>query len=443
MSTSTQGRRRCRRMSNELAGSVRLDQLRQLQSQLSELIKHDDKLDEDIIHIDDIDDSYTSSLSTSSRERCISDGASIGGNDDIESGKITTVYRPQRHQQHTYEVDPTLNHGQSSTTSFVSPTSSDNSADENESISSSGRTAKTVSTSGSSRYGTRPTLRRRSSSLFRKDTNGNRRSIRHLPTYDFLRKDNDKKEGRSLLPNGKWWHTVFLFSLISMIACILTLWLPYPFGARMNSEQVAAMGYSSGCQGVQTCICPRETICADDALSMIFLTIARASAWFSYPLYMLLFLSKANNLNNFLQTTALRCWINFSDYHHVHSLFGIIVGFESMSHSFFHILRWVRRNNDIQVCIYHVYKSPSLTLRSNFFFPLLLSQPQLLWTSQTGITGLIAIFVCPLIVLPMTVPSLKKRMSFELRKGLHYLRKVRVSISEDVCSLPLHTACTN
>ena len=138
----------------------------------------------------------------------------------------------------------------------------------------------------------------------------------------------------------------------------------------MTSEQVAAMGYSNGCQGVQTCICPRETICADDVLSMIFLTIARASAWFSYPLYMLLFLSKANNLNNFLQKTALRCWINFSDYHHVHSLFGIIVGFEGTSHSFFHILRWARRNDDIQVCISCVYNSPSLTLRSNFFFPL-------------------------------------------------------------------------
>jgi hypothetical protein len=33
----------------------------------------------------------------------------------------------------------------------------------------------------------------------------------------------------------------------------------------------------------------------------------------------------------------------------VHSLFGIIVGFESTSHTFFHILRWARRNNDIEV----------------------------------------------------------------------------------------------
>ena len=46
---------------------------------------------------------------------------------------------------------------------------------------------------------------------------------------------------------------------------------------------------------------------------------------------------------------------------------------------------------------------------------------QLLWTSQTGITGLIAIIVTPFIVLPMTVPYLKKCISFEWRKFLHYL----------------------
>ena len=117
----------------------------------------------------------------------------------------------------------------------------------------------------------------------------------------------------------------------------------------MPTETIATMPWSNGCQGLQSCICPRETICADDLLSMIFLTVARSTAWADYPLYMLMFMSKANNLNNFLQRTALRCWINFSDYHRVHSLFGIIVGFESTSHTFFHILRSARRNDDIQV----------------------------------------------------------------------------------------------
>ena len=46
---------------------------------------------------------------------------------------------------------------------------------------------------------------------------------------------------------------------------------------------------------------------------------------------------------------------------------------------------------------------------------------QLLWTSKTGVTGVIATICCPFIVLPMTVPYLKKRMTFEWRKGLHYI----------------------
>ncbi|KAL7515165.1 hypothetical protein ACHAXN_012567 [Cyclotella atomus] len=78
---------------------------------------------------------------------------------------------------------------------------------------------------------------------------------------------------------------------------------------------------------------------------------------------MVLFLSKCNNLNNYLQKTVLRCFINFSDYHKVHRLFGIIVGIESASHSFFHLFRWKCRSDDIK----------------------------LLYTSQTGITGLIAL----------------------------------------------------
>ena len=53
--------------------------------------------------------------------------------------------------------------------------------------------------------------------------------------------------------------------------------------------------------------------------------------------------------------------------------------------------------------------------------------PQLLWTSSTGLTGLIAILLIPLIVLPMSVPFLKQRMPYEYRKGLHYLALVWAS----------------
>ena len=420
-----------RRQSNELAGSVRLDQLRQLQSQLGMLI-HDAKEENHVVDEEvGLGESRNSSGSRdSSWERDASESSTIVSNDDIELGmQLPKTFRPRR-KNSSYDFVPTpINRGPSSSSakrhsapsvrpSLISIANNNNNetqsevSDENKSIISSTDTAtdRTISTSGSdSRRRSSATehrcrwsrstqggdgesaarsvsrsLSRRRSSLFKKkndrdsvpgiddsmrsdgstrrgsrtlrnlykNTTSERRnskSFRHLPTYDFLQKDNEGKEGGSLRPNAKWWHGVFFFSLISMLACIITLWAPYPIGARMPSETIATMPWSNGCQGIKSCICPRETICADDLLSMIFLTIARSTAWFDYPLYMLLFLSKANNLNNFLQKTALRCWINFSDYHRVHSLFGIIVGLESTSHTFFHLLRWARRNNDIQV----------------------------------------------------------------------------------------------
>ena len=220
--------------------------------------------------------------------------------------------------------------------------------------------------------------------------------------YKHVRYEDVEDQG-SLLPTAKWWHGVFIFSIISLSACIITLWAPYPIGARMPSDMVAETPWSDGCIDMDTCICPRETICADDLVSMILLTISRCSAWFDYPLYMCLFLSKCNNLNNYLQKTVLRCYINFSDYHKVHRLFGIIVGIESASHSFFHLFRWKCRSDDIK----------------------------LLWTSQTGITGLIALVTGAFIILPMTVPYLKRCMTYEWRKGEHEGR----SASKRVCLL--------
>ena len=45
----------------------------------------------------------------------------------------------------------------------------------------------------------------------------------------------------------------------------------------------------------------------------------------------------------------------------------------------------------------------------------------LLWTTQTGRSGLVALVLTPLICCPMLFPYLKKKISFEWRKGLHYL----------------------
>ena len=70
-------------------------------------------------------------------------------------------------------------------------------------------------------------------------------------------------------------------------------------------------------------------------------------------------------------------------------MFGIIVGVESASHSFFHLYRWKCRSDDIK----------------------------LLWTTCTGVTGMIALVTGAVVILPMSVPYLKNLMTYEWRKG--------------------------
>lgn len=137
-----------------------------------------------------------------------------------------------------------------------------------------------------------------------------------------------------------WWHAIFLFCGISVLICLLQILSPSPQGMRMTSAEVVTFGIApEGCEdGLERCICPRETVCATDIISMFLLTIARCSAFFDYPLYMMIFLSKCHNLNNIFRRSIMREFIDFADMHRIHSIFGIVIAVESTSHSFFHIV---------------------------------------------------------------------------------------------------------
>ena len=50
-----------------------------------------------------------------------------------------------------------------------------------------------------------------------------------LPTYSFLIKDDNN--GRDItLPNTKWWHYIFIFSFVSLLVCIIQLWVSMSIG---------------------------------------------------------------------------------------------------------------------------------------------------------------------------------------------------------------------
>eukprot|EP00984_Skeletonema_dohrnii_P034927 scaffold34381_cov178-Skeletonema_dohrnii-CCMP3373.AAC.2 len=144
-------------------------------------------------------------------------------------------------------------------------------------------------------------------------------NLQRLPCAEKDFTEDEKKK-----PRFRWYHAIFLFSIASLIVCLLQLFTAPPFGVWMTSAEIEEIGIApeGGCEdGLEHCICPRETICATNMYSIVLLALARCSAFFDYPLYMMMFLSKCHNINNICRRTVLREWIDFADMHKVHKLF--------------------------------------------------------------------------------------------------------------------------
>lgn len=186
-------------------------------------------------------------------------------------------------------------------------------------------------------------------------------------------KGNTKPAKGSMDPFVKF---MFALCIVTLVWIVITTFSPKPVGLLNKSKW----------------ICARPTVCAEDWWSLVLLAISRSSAYFCYPLMMMLFLSKANNLRTLLQRTPLSMFIPFYDLHHIHTLAGAIVGTDVMIHGTCHMIRWGLQNNI-----------------------------EFIWTTHTGRSGVLAMAITPLITWPMLYPRFKKALSWEWRKGLHYL----------------------
>ena len=184
-------------------------------------------------------------------------------------------------------------------------------------------------------------------------------------------------------------HPIFILSLLCVGVAVVTTFAPPPVGVNTGRDgpECAARHIS-----MSVCICPRITVCADTWSAVLFLVLARTSAYFDYPLYLALFLSKAHNLRAYLARSYISEYVDLKDLHGLHSLAGGIVAFEVFWHSFWHLLRW-GLSGDIH----------------------------LLWTHVTGVSGMIALAMTPLITVPMMFQHMRKCFAFERRKTLHYL----------------------
>ena len=126
-------------------------------------------------------------------------------------------------------------------------------------------------------------------------------------------------------------------------------------------------------------------MCARNYQSMIFLVLARGSAYFDYPFYILVFLTKAKNLQTFLSHAYVAEIFALDDLHGLHALAGVVIGFETLWHGFWHILRW------------------SLAGEISF-----------LWSHVTGITGAISLALTPFVAWPMFMTCFKRCCDFQV-----------------------------
>ena len=109
-----------------------------------------------------------------------------------------------------------------------------------------------------------------------------------------------------------------------------------------------------------------------------------------YPLYILLYLTMARNTRTDMQRTILTEYIPLTSHHHLYVLAGAWIGILSFVHSVLHLIRWGVQGS-LKFC----------------------------YSRIRGVTGVLAMAITPLLVMPMRFPSLQKAF-FEVRKRWLY-----------------------
>lgn len=132
-------------------------------------------------------------------------------------------------------------------------------------------------------------------------------------------------------------------------------------------------------------------IVANNTFEWICLAIARATAFAMYPDIVIMFVSKCRATLAFLSNTPVDMFL-FRDMHGVHAHCGRFVAYMITVHTLFHLIRWGIAGNIL-----------------------------LLIKSAAGITGFIAVYFTSFIIAVMMSDTLRSKIRFEIRKGLHYL----------------------
>mmetsp|Transcript_17430 Transcript_17430/g.24892 ORF Transcript_17430/g.24892 Transcript_17430/m.24892 type:complete len:638 (+) Transcript_17430:540-2453(+) len=126
-------------------------------------------------------------------------------------------------------------------------------------------------------------------------------------------------------------------------------------------------------------------------LQVACLVISRMSAFSLYPVMIAVFLSKCRATSSVLSKIHVSEFL-MQDNHELHEYAGRYIAVVVWIHTFFHLLRWGLQGNI-----------------------------ELLWTHKTGISGFVVVVATPIITVLMISDKCKRRIKYEIRKGLHYL----------------------
>ena len=90
-------------------------------------------------------------------------------------------------------------------------------------------------------------------------------------------------------------------------------------------------------------VCPKEFICAKGILQVLLLVLARITAYTSFVVQGLVFISKMHSLIYHLSSTYAALFLPFESLHNMHAFVGSAYFVMIMIHSFSHLVRWSLR----------------------------------------------------------------------------------------------------
>ena len=138
-------------------------------------------------------------------------------------------------------------------------------------------------------------------------------------------------------------------------------------------------------------ICPRASICSEGIAQVILIALARLTAFASYGIMSVTFISKMQSTIHYLSGSYLRTIIPFEDLHHIHVSTGKWYGILAFIHMITHYIRYILRKDADQLL------------------------------STVHLSGLVGIFGMTIVICSMTyMKKFKARFPFELRARLHW-----------------------